>query len=260
MPGKNVGQRIKMLVDRVDSVNPSLTMVEGFKQFFDYVPMDAEREHARRMEAVLLQLDLAEVQLAKDNFPEQLFRRQFGKLREAFRTSLMHQPFSHVRSNVDESVRLCLDWVAFALPDEGEVLDTTNAKLLATQLDELLKNPALADLPPSLRDLFSVHLRAILDALGMVDIEGSVPLQKAVKVAATDLVVHAEEIDAYATTAPVNQASYLKKCGAKLKQVMDAAAQGGKGVEGVDKMIKFVSERGPQAIDFVKDIAQQLGS
>lgn len=260
MPGRNVGQRIKAVLDRVDSVSPSVNLVEGFKQLFAYAPKDAEREHARRMEALLLQLDLAEAQLRKDKFPEVLFRRQFGKLREAFRPALMHQPFAHARGNLDEAARLCIDWVGFALPDEGEALDPSEAQMLANQLEELLASPLLADLPSSVRDLLAVHLRAVLEAIAMADIEGAAPLQKAAKAAATDLVIHADEIDACARSASDGQSTFLKRCGSALKHAMEAASLGGKGAEGVEKMLKLATERGPRALELAKDVMNQLTS
>lgn len=258
MPGRNAAERIKGLVDRVDSVNPTLTLIEGFRQLLGYRSADAEREHARCMEALLLQVDLAEAQLISSAFPEELFRRQFGKVREAFRPALMHQPFSHARTNLDEAARLCVHWTAFALPDEGDVVESQKAKDLTTLLDELLGNALLADLPQSVRNVVEVHLRAILDALAMVDITGPEPLQKAAKAAATDLVIHADEIDAYAKSAPEQQSGFMKKCGSALKQAMEAASLGGKGAEGVEKIWKLVTERGPQALEMAKDAWNQL--
>lgn len=258
MPGRNAAQRVKVFIDGALSVPQGTTMVEGLTRLFAYQPVDAEREHARRLEAIHLQLDLAEKQLSSRGFPEDLYRHQFYRVRQAFRPALLQQGFDHVRSSMDESVRLCFSWCAYAMDDEGESVGSAEVSDLVDQLRSLLDSPEMATLPPSVRDLLTTHLAALLDAFSLAEIEGGSTLRKAAKAAAADLVAHADEIDSAAHSATPDQAGFMKRCGATLKRAMDAAAAGGKGVEGVEKMIKFATERGPQALELAGEVLKQL--
>lgn len=258
MAGRNAAQRVKVFVDGALSVHQGVTMVDGLSRLFAYQPVDAEREHARRLEAIQLQLDLAEKQLSASGFPEDLYRHQFYRVRQVFRPALLQQGFDQVRNAMDESVRLCFSWCAYALDDEGESVGSAEVSDLIEQLRALLNSSQMATLPPGVRDLLITHLAALLDAFNLTDIEGGSSLRKAAKAAAADLVAHADEIDSAAQTATPDQAGFMKRCGATLKRAMDAAATAGKGVEGVEKMIKFATERGPQALELAGEVLKQL--
>ena len=74
------------------------------------------------------------------------------------------------------------------------------------------------------------------------------------------MVLHADDVDLAAGSSQEEQASFFKKFGGVFKKTMEAAATGGKGAEGVEKMIKLVTERGPQAIEFITDAVKQISN
>jgi hypothetical protein len=254
MPGNNPAQRIVDLLEKVPRVGQQEPMVNGLKALFAYEPADAYRGHAKRLEQVLVQIDLAERGLVALQFPSSLFARQFTQARNAFTPSALNSNFSHVTGHVTTDVVLAFRWAAFALPDEGEQLKPESLDALITEVAALLDEPALQGLPQVLRDKLIEHLTAMLIALRGCPVTGSEPLQKAVKDLGLDLATNKDSFDTAIESADARSKPFLDRTKAFIRKAVEAASIAGKGAEGVEKVWKLASERGPQLIDWAKGI------
>lgn len=254
MPGNNPAQRIVDLLDKVPSVGQQEPMVNGLKALFAYEPADAYRGHAQRLEQVLVQIDLTERGLVALQFPSSLFTRQLAQARNAFTPSALNSNFNHVTGHITSDVVLAFKWAAFALPDEGEKLKPESLDALITEVAGLLDDPALRALPQILRDVLIEHLTAILTALRGCPVTGLEPLQKAVKDLGLELATNKDRFDAATNSANVESKPFLDRTKAFMKKSVAAASMAGKGAEGVEKVWKLASERGPQLIDWAKGI------
>lgn len=254
MPGNNPAQRLVELFEKVPRVGAQEPMVNGLKALFAYEPVDAYRGHARRLEQVLVQIDLAERGLAALQFPKALFAGQFSKARNAFTPSALNSNFNHVIGHVTPEVVLAFKWAAFALADEGTQLNAESLHALIAEVTGLLADPSLQALPAVLRDLLVEHLTAILSALEGYPLTGSEPLQKAVKDLGIDLAADKEGIDAATDCADGEGKPVLSRAKAFFRKAVEAASVAGKGADGVEKVWKLASERGPQLIDWARDL------
>jgi hypothetical protein len=233
-------------------------MLEGLKFVFNYEPVDAEREHARRLEAWRAQLDMVRRQLQQLGFPDSLYARWLNHLENALRPTALALPFDHLRQHLSESVRLCLEWCAYALEDEGRVDESEAARELANQLRELMASEAINGLPESVRHIYSSHLQAVLDALDLASIDGSQSLRKAAKAAVVDIVVHDDEIGDVAATGNDESKSFIQRAGAVLGKAFDLAKKGGDAADGIDKVAKLATTHGPRAAELLGWVADKL--
>lgn len=260
MAGRNAAQRVLALITRVDEMpgGGQPTMLDGLKFVFNYEPVDAEREHARRLEAWRGQLDMVRRQLHRMGFPDALYVRWLNHLENALRPTALGQPFEHLKQHLSEPVRLCLAWCAYALEDEGGAEEAEAAEELARQLRELLASEALNALPDSVQHVYTNHLQAVLDALDLSRIDGSQSLRKAAKAAAVDIVAHQDEILDVAATATDASKSFVQKAGSALGKAFDLAKKGGEAADGIEKISKLVATQGPKAAELLGWVAARL--
>lgn len=260
MAGRNAAQRVLALITRMDETpnGGQASMLDGLKFVFDYEPMDAEREHARRLEAWRAQLDMVRRHLHRMGFPDALYMRWLNMLDNALRPTALAHPFEHLRQHANESVRLCLAWCAYALEDEGGADEAEAAEELAKQLRELLASEALNALPESVQHIYATHLQAVLDALDLARIDGSQSLRKAAKAAAMDIVAHQDEILDVAATATDASKGFVQKAGSALGKAFDLAKKGGEAADGIEKIAKLVVTHGPKAAELLGWAADRL--
>lgn len=113
-------------------------------------------------------------------------------------------------------------------------------------------------LPESLREFLLLHLEAILQGLESHSVTGPEPLQKAIKSFATDVVARKDELVQATAAATPEGKTILKRFGAACSKAAEIASTAGKGAEGVEKVWKLASERGPQAIEWVSNVIESI--
>ena len=250
MAGTNAAQRVVNYLARLQMSTPNTPMVEALGVFFDYQPKDPYREHARKLDLLLSQIDLAVDGLRRDGFPEHLYRRQVETARNAFTASALNQQWNHVTGQVTPDVKLALDWIAYALPDQKDEVEKEALASLLEALNAIASDELLKTLPAVWRELIERHINAILDALGEQPITGSAPVERAVKELVTDLVVHGDELEA----APVSKEAkaYLKKAFGVVGRTVDVAVKSEKILTAIDKLYKLASDKGPLLLELFK--------
>ena len=247
MPGTNAAQRVVNYLARIQMSAPNTPMVEALGTFFDYKPTDPYREHARRLELMLSQIDIAVDGLCRLKFPEHLYVSQVQSARNAFTASALNQSWNHVTSQITPDVKLAFDWMAFALPDQNDALDNEALVSLLGVLNAISNDPLLQTLPAVWKELIERHVKAIIDALSAQPITGSAPVEKAVKDLATDLVVHADDLAE--VSVPKEAEPFLKKAFSAVKTTIDLAVKSEKTITSIDKLYKLVSEKGPLLLE-----------
>lgn len=248
MPGTNAAQRVVNYLARISRTGTNIPMVEALGEFFDYKPTDKYREHARRLDLLQSQVDIAVEGLRKLNFPEHLYASQVQSVRNAFSTSALNQSWAHVSQHITPDVKLAFDWMAFALPDQGDTLDAEALKNLLGVLKDISTDPLLQTLPTVWKELIERHINAILDALSAQPITGSAPVEKAVKDLAAELVIHSEELSQAAI--PKEAKPFLKKAFGAVKTTIDVAVKSAKTIDAIEKLYKLASEGGPLLLEF----------
>lgn len=249
MAGTNAAQRVVSYLDRIQTSAPNTPMVEALGTFFDYKPTDPYREHARRLDLMLNQIDIAVEGLRKLNFPEHLYASQVQSARNAFTASALNQSWNHVISQVTPEVKLAFNWMAFALPDQSDALDKEALDRLLGVLSAVSNDPLLQTLPTVWRELIERHINAILDALSAQPITGSAPIEKAVKDLATDLVIHSDELAE--TSVSSEGKPFLKKAFGAVKTAVDIAVKTEKTIAAIEKLYKLASEKGPLLVELL---------
>lgn len=247
MPGTNAAQRVANYLGRLQKSTPNTPMVEALGVFFDYQPKDPYREHARKLELLLSQIDLAVDGLRRDGFPEHLYVRQVSSARDAFTVSALNQQWNHVTGQVTADVKLAFDWIAYALPDQNDAVEKEALARLLEVLNAISNDKLLHSLPAAWKELIERHINAILDALAAHPITGSAPVEKAVKDLVTDLVVHSDELEE--TPVPQEAKAFLKKAFGAVKATVDIAVKSEKTLTAIDKLYKLASEKGPLLLE-----------
>lgn len=249
MPGTNAAQRVVNYLARIQMSAPNTPMVEALGTFFDYTPTEPYRDHARRLELMLSQIDIAVDGLCALKFPEHLYVPQVQSARNAFTVSALNQSWSHVIHQITPDVKLAFDWMAFALPDQNDALDKEALASLLDVLNAVSNDPLLQTLPTVWKELIQRHIQAILDALSAQPITGSTPIEKAVKDFATDLVVHADDLAEVSVAKEA--APFLKKAFRAVKTTIDLTVKSEKTIASIEKLYKLVSEKGPLLLELL---------
>lgn len=257
MPGNNAASRLHALAEEATRVRGSVSMAEGLTKLFAYDPKDLEREHARRIEAWRVQVDTVRMQLRVNHFPEELYDRWLRQLEDVLQPALLRQSFDTFKAAVSESVRLCLQWCAYALPNEEVIEGEEELGYLLGVLRELLSSPELAALPGWMQELFATHLNAVLEGAELARIDGGGQLRKAVRSAFVDLTATAKDVDEVAEKSTSSQRSFIAKVGQTIKKGAEVAASTGKAFDGIEKVWKIAAEHGPAALEWGRKL---LGS
>lgn len=243
MPGTNAAQRVANHFTRLNSSTPNTPMVEALGVFFEYQPEDAVREHARKLELLQSQIDIAVDGLKRQGFPEHLYKRQVQSARNAFSASGLNQQWNHVIGQITPDVKLAFDWIAYALPDQNDVVEKSALAELLESLNAILSDELLQTLPAVWKELIERHINAILEALAEQPITGSAPVEKAVKDLATDIMVHSDELQ----EAPVSPEAkpLLKRAFGAVGKTVELAVKAEKTLTAMDKLYKLVAEKWP---------------
>ncbi len=250
MAGTNAGQRVVNYLARLQISAPNTPMVDALKVFFEYEPKDPYREHARKLDLLLSQIDIAVEGLRRDGFPDHLYVRQVEPARNAFTASALNAQWSHVTGQVTPEVKLAFDWIAYALPDQKDDVDKVALASLLEALNDIANDELLDSLPLAWKELVERHISAILGALSEQPITGSGPVERAVKDLVTDLVVHGDELEA----APVadEAKAYLKKALGVIGKTVDVAVKSEKILTSIEKLYKLASDKGPLLLELFK--------
>lgn len=249
MPGTNAAQRVANYLARIHLNTPNTPMVDALGVFFDYQPKDPYREHARKLELLLSQIDLSVDGLRRAGFPEHLYMRQIESARSAFTASALNHQWNHVTGQVASDVKLAFDWMAYALPDQNDVVEKEALAELLEALDAIASDELLQTLPAVWREVIERHINAILDALAGQSITGSAPVEKAVKDLMTDVVLQSEELG----DAPVQNETkaFVRKAFGVVKATIEVAVKSEKALTAIDKLYQLVSERGPALLEWI---------
>ena len=100
MAGVNAAQRIVDCLIRRSQIGPNASMIDGLKTLFDYIPIEPYREHSKRLELLLTQIDAVESSLKNLSFPEHLYSQRVNTARNAFSPSALNNSWSHVLKGV----------------------------------------------------------------------------------------------------------------------------------------------------------------
>lgn len=258
MPGVNAAQRLVDYLAKTKTISPQLPMVEALEKFFDYTPIEHHREHARRLELLLAQIDCVVDGLQKQGFPTHLYETQVGKARNAFTPSALNSQWNHVIAHVTPDVELAFMWAAYALPDDDDQIIDAILNDLSEEINSLKSDSMLAKLPQAFRDLITKYLDAILDAISNYSITGSEPLQKAVKDLAVKIILEEELLNAESSHVTKEAEPYFKKTKLFIKKTVDVVVAAGKGADGIDKVWKLVSDRGPLILELFNSAKDKL--
>ena len=253
MPGTNAAQRVANHFKRLNSSTLNTPMSEALGVFFEYKPHDAIREHARKLELLQSQIDIAVDGLKRQGFPEHLYNTQVQSARNAFSASGLNQQWNHVVSQITPDVKLAFDWMAFALPDQCDAMEKAAMSDLLESLKAILTDDLLQTLPAVWKELIERHINAIFEALAEQPITGSGPVEKAVKDLATDVMVHSEEL----RDAPVSPEAkpLLKRVFGAVGKTVDLAVKSEKVLSSIDKLYKLAAENWPLLKEWVQRIS-----
>jgi hypothetical protein len=220
-------------------------MIDGLNKLFEYSPKDPYREHARRLEAALAQLDIAETGLARIKLPRDLYIEQFSAIRNAFSSSALNSAAQHLHQNLGTDVLLALRWAAHVLEDEGGIVDQAELESFKKSLQQQLLEIGSSGLPETVKDFLGHHIGIMLEAIQLRPIQGSEPLQAAVKSLSADIVAHEQDLASASGQATHDQMSLLKKVGGTFNKAAEIASAAGKGAEGIQKVWKLATDCGP---------------
>lgn len=255
MPGLNAAQRVVDHIRKASSIGHNTAVIEVLNAFFSYEPAEPYRDHARRLDMLLKQVDITVAGLERLNFPAHLYRHQVEATRNAFSAQLLNSNWNNVISQLTPDVVLAFEWAAFALAvDDGELDEKDLAELLE-KIKELKADPSLKGLPPAFRDLIELHLDSILEALQLYPISGIEPLCKAVKDFAVQVAVDHDELKAHEHEIQPKARPFLTKFFDTMKKTTDAASTATKTAEQVEKIWKMVADKGPLLLEYIRDLS-----
>lgn len=254
MPGVNAAQRVVDCLVITSQINSNVSMLDGLKILFNYTPTEPFREHSQKLELLLSQIDFVENNLKSLDFPEHLSFQQISSARNAFSTSALNNSWSHVKNHITPDVELAFKWAAYALADEANQIDDATLASLREEINSLKSDPLLAKMPPTLRDLITKYLNAILEAIVAYPLAGRAPFQKAAEDFAVKIIVENDALVAETTHVSKEAESFYKTAKNVIKKTFDVVSTTSKGVEAIDKIWKIAADRAPILIDFVNKI------
>lgn len=251
MPGVNAAQRIVDCLIKRSQIGPNASMIDGLKTLFDYTPIEPYREHSKRLELLLTQIDSVENELKNLSFPEHLFSRQVSVARNAFSPSALNNSWSHVLNHVTPDIELAFMWAAYAIPDEVDQLDPSTLAEFKEEIISLKSDPMLAKLPPMLRDLISKYFDNILEAISTYSITGNAPFEKAATDLTVKIIVEKDTLEAETTQVTKEVEPFFKQAKSFIRKTVDVVVATGKGADAIDKVLKLATEKGPLLLEFL---------
>jgi hypothetical protein len=254
MAGVNAAQRIVDCLIRRSQIGPNASMIDGLKTLFDYIPIEPYREHSKRLELLLTQIDAVESSLKNLSFPEHLYSQRVNTARNAFSPSALNNSWSHVLNNVTPDVELAFMWAAYAMPDEIDQLDASTLAEFKEQIISLKSDPMLAKLPPTLRDLITKYFESILDAISTYSITGNAPFEKAATDLTVKIILEKDTLEAETTQVTKEAEPFFKQAKSFIKKTVDVVVATGKGADAIDKVLKLATEKGPLLLELVNKI------
>lgn len=254
MPGVNAAQRIVDCLIRRNQIGSNASMIDGLKTLFDYTPIEPYREHSKRLELLLTQIDSVESNLKNLSFPDHLYSQQVSTARNAFSPSALNNSWNHVLGNITLDVELAFKWAAYAIPDEIDQLDASKLAEFKEEIFSLKSDPMLAKLPPTLRDLITKYFDDILNAISTYSITGNTPFEKAATDLTVKIILEKDTLEAETTQVTKEVEPFFKQAKSFIKKTVDVVVATGKGADAIDKVLKLATEKGPLLLELVNKI------
>jgi len=134
------------------------------------------------LQAFRAELESVEALLAARGTPENLYRSQFLRIRNAASPTTMHQEWRGMVGNINPpDVRLPLGWAAYTLPSNESELAANDLHDLAAAFDELAATVEGASLPPVMKAYAAKQLRTLRSALRMYNVRGITVVHEALE-------------------------------------------------------------------------------
>lgn len=255
MPELNAAQRVLDHLNRVGKIQDNVTFPQGLVALFGPLPEGEEpyRIHARRLEALLGQVDKAVNGLKAANFPDDLFVHQVARVRNGLSPSNFNQKWAHVKHFITDAERVCFAWMAYGLRNEEVQLDEADVAALVEQAEALLQSPVIGSLPEHVRRALSDYLRALKQAAADYPISGVEPISRAARDLASELATEVDIVNAAAEGTEEGSdfkrdaKLLLAKCGQVIAKAWDKTV---KAADGADKILKLV-EHGQKILEVI---------
>lgn len=250
----NPAERLLVVYDVLASTGwpNNATVAHVWATAFEVVPDTprTDREVTIGLQALHSQTDLVRSALLAEGVPKELASTALDRFDTIASPAYLHSQWASYQGNlVLADTRLSLQWASWILRDHDETeLSAEDRDRLISELDTFQADLEVTGMSPFLKAFTLRQIASIRQALRLSKLEGSRPLQQALRTVTGDYKVSEAKLVTDLAVAPEPAQNLIARVSAKLKDVA-----------GIADNLSKVKKVGGEAIELGKAISETVG-
>lgn len=246
----NSAYRVKEILKTISAKPDKTPCHDVWAEVFNIVEPDASRKNfriSRCLADLHDEVELVRSEMLKLGYSPELYSSSLNSCNHVFAVQLITSQWASPKQHIKPEVLIALGFCSEILPNEEELVDTTNLEELAAMAVELKSILANSTLPPYTIHTIEKHLNKIEEAISKYRAVGSKALEDVVQSAYGEVIANEEMFKEAKGSPEVQKLSVIWQ---KAKTVLDGVVSANKRLGAAQGM----AQKGNDFLEFIQNI------
>jgi len=246
----NSAYRIKEILDTVRNNADKTPAHEVWSGVFGLSETNPQKKNfsiSRCLADLHDEVEFVRSEMLKAGYTANLYEPALNKCNSIFAVQLIPGQWAQPKQQITPEISTILGFCSEILPNEEDLIDTTNLEELSTMANELRELLSKSTLPPYTINVLEKHLVKIEEALSTYKIVGAKSLETVVQSAYGEIIANKEVFEDAKDSEELGKLSVIWQ---KTKTTLDGVTSANKRISGVQGM----AEKGQNLLELIGSI------